>query len=330
MFCNLAAGGLRERGWPSMIDQRYFKYIKTIAQYHSFSKAAQVLYISQPALSRFVKKVEEELGTSLFDRDTIPLGLTPAGERYLNYMEQFQKLEGNMYAEFAAHGAGVQSLTIAALPFLGIYVLPRIIPDFAEQYPTVDQQIVECSSQEILKRLEGGEADLALTNLQPKQERFTAQRLLRDPLVLAAPYDEEMRRRYPGCANNLNSPLTMDLSQLEQKTLIVLHSWQNMRAAAEIACQHYGFTPARVVEAPSLPSALSLVCSGRGITFICPSYVHCIQPQNTLIYFALEELEGLTDIRAVYRSDTKNRWVQEFCRCATRKLEDDALGGLES
>ena len=59
-----------------MLDQRYFKYIKTIAQCHSFSKAAQILYISQPALSRFVKKVEDELGVSLFDRDTIPLGLT--------------------------------------------------------------------------------------------------------------------------------------------------------------------------------------------------------------------------------------------------------------
>ena len=124
-----------------MIDQRYFKYIKTIAQYHSFSKAAQVLYISQPALSRFVKKVEEELGASLFDRETIPLGLTQAGERYLHYMEQFQQLEAQMYSEFAAHGAGVQALTIAALPFLGIYVLPKIVPDFAEQYPTVDQRI---------------------------------------------------------------------------------------------------------------------------------------------------------------------------------------------
>ena len=71
-----------------MIDQRFCKYIKTIAQYHSFSKAAQVLYVSQPALSRFVKKVEDELGVTLFDRDTIPLRLTLAGQRYLEYVER--------------------------------------------------------------------------------------------------------------------------------------------------------------------------------------------------------------------------------------------------
>ena len=81
------------KGERRVLDQRYFKYIKTIAQCHSFSKAAQILYISQPALSRFVKKVEDELGVSLFDRDTIPLGLTPAGERYLEYLDQFQSLE---------------------------------------------------------------------------------------------------------------------------------------------------------------------------------------------------------------------------------------------
>lgn len=309
-----------------MIDQRYFKYIKTIAQYHSFSKAAQVLYISQPALSRFVKKVEEELGASLFDRETIPLGLTQAGERYLHYMEQFQQLEAQMYSEFAAHGAGVQALTIAALPFLGIYVLPKIVPDFAEQYPTVDQRIMECSSVDILKRLDTGEADLVLTNLKPKQEGLAYQKLLRDPLVIAAPYSGVLRRRYPNSANNLNAPLAIDLSQLESETLIVLRSWQNMRVAAEITCRHYNFTPSRVIEAPSLPSALSLVCSGWGITFICPSYVHCIQPQNPLIYFALDQMEGLTDVLAVYRSDTRNRWVQEFCRCAIRKLGDDSAG----
>ena len=174
-----------------------------------------------------MKKVEEELGASLFDRETIPLGLTQAGERYLHYMEQFQQLEAQMYSEFAAHGAGVQALTIAALPFLGIYVLPKIVPDFAEQYPTVDQRIMECSSVDILKRLDTGEADLVLTNLKPKQEGLAYQKLLRDPLVIAAPYSGELRRRYPNSANNLNAPLAIDLSQIfllcHEETLGFLH-----------------------------------------------------------------------------------------------------------
>lgn len=307
-----------------MLDQRYFKYIKTIAQCHSFSKAAQILYISQPALSRFVKKVEDELGVSLFDRDTIPLGLTPAGERYLEYLDQFQSLEQEMYAEFSANATGQQNcLTIATLPLLGIYVLPKIIPDFAELYPSIDLHITECSSGEILKQLDDENVDLVLTNLKPAREEFAFRQLLRDPLLLAAPYDARMRRRFPGCAGNLNSPISIDLGELADETLIVLRVWQNMRIAADAACQHYGFTPRRVIEAPSLPTALSLVCSGQGITFICPSYVHCIQSQQPLIYFSLEEVQDMTDILAVYRKDTRKRCVSDFCRCATKKLGSD-------
>ena len=117
-----------------MIDNRRCKYIQTIAECHSISKAAQKLYVSQPSLSRLVKKIEEELGVSLFDRDTTPLGLTAAGEKYLDYIERFQQLDKEMQLEFAAMGAGMTSrLAITTLSLLGIYVLPKIIPNFAEQ-----------------------------------------------------------------------------------------------------------------------------------------------------------------------------------------------------
>ncbi|MEG0803810.1 MAG: LysR family transcriptional regulator, partial [Pygmaiobacter sp.] len=144
-----------------MIDQRRCKYIKTIADCHSFSKAAQQLYVSQPSLSRFVKKVEEELNIELFDRETIPITLTSAGKKYLDYVEQFQQLESQMRVDFAAMNTGmISQLSIATLPFLGTYVLPKIVPNFANLYPSVDLQIEETNSRELLQRVEDGQADL--------------------------------------------------------------------------------------------------------------------------------------------------------------------------
>lgn len=67
-------------------------------------------------------------------------------------------------------------LTIATLPLLGIYVLPRIVPDFAEQFPSVDQKIVECSSAEILKQLDHDDVDLVLTNLRPDNPHLRYER----------------------------------------------------------------------------------------------------------------------------------------------------------
>ena len=147
-----------------MIDQRRCKYIKAIAECHSFSRAAQQLYVSQPSLSRFVRKVEDELGVELFERDSIPLGLTPAGHKYLEYIERFQALESAMKKDFASIKTGtINQLVIATLPFLGTYVLPKVIPHFAENYPSVNLQIDEYNNRELIRRVENRTADLALT-----------------------------------------------------------------------------------------------------------------------------------------------------------------------
>ena len=99
-----------------------------------------------------------------------------------------------MRQEFSAMGKqSFNRLTIATLPLLGIYVLPRIVPDFAEQFPSVDQKIVECSSAEILKQLDHDDVDLVLTNLRPDNPHLRYERLMGDPVVLATQYDEQMQ-----------------------------------------------------------------------------------------------------------------------------------------
>lgn len=315
------ACGRDRKAEKQVIDKRQCKYIKTIAACHSISKAAQKLYVSQPSLSRLVKKIEDELGVTLFDRDTIPLGLTPAGERYLDYIDQFQQLEARMQADFAAMGSGMTNqLIITTLNLLGTYVLPKIVPHFAEQYPSVDLQIHEESSRNLLYQVETGKADLAITNLKPNPELFDYHILCSDPIVLAVPYDDKMRRRFPDWSGDPEHPLTVDFSSLEDGNLIVLRPWQNMRIAAETVCRNLSFTPHRVTESPSLASALSLVGSKRGMTFICPSYVRCIRPNTPIIYFSTGEVQSVTDIVAVFRKDPSNTLVEKFCSCAARSL----------
>ena len=125
-----------------------------------------------------------------------------------------------------------------------------------------------------------------------------------DPVVLATQYDEQMQQYYPDCGNNLEHPLQVDLSQFEQQTLIVLRAWQNMRIVAETICRHYSLPLSGWWSTKSVLGA-QLVGCGRGMTFICPSYVHCIQPQTPLIYFSLPEVATLTDIVAVSHRDNQ-------------------------
>lgn len=304
-----------------MIDKRKCKYIKTIAECHSFSKAAQTLYISQPSLSRLVKKVEDELGVSLFDRDTIPLALTAAGEKYLNYIDRFQALETEMRSDFAAISSGMYNrLVITTLPVLGTYALPKIIPYFVESYPFVDLEIKEEGSNNILQCLEEGRTDIALTNLEPESDILSYHMLCSDPIVLAVPYNEKMQRLFPGGCNDPAHPIPIDLSILEDETLTVLHPWQNMRIVADIVCQHCAFTPKRMIEVPSLASALGLVSGNRGMTFISRSYISTLRPTSPIIYFSVDDKRDFTSILAVFRKDVPNPLADKFCSCASYSL----------
>lgn len=304
-----------------MIDQRQCKYIKTIAECHSFSRASELLYVSQPSLSRYVKKVEEELGVELFERDVLPLGLTPAGKKYLEYIERFQALEAAMRADFASiKNNSVHQLVIATLPFLGTYVLPKVIPYFAENHPSIDLQIEEYSNRDLLHRVESGMADLALSNLPPAPDFFCHRKLGSDPIMLTCAYNDKMRQLYPGKCNNIERPVPADLKVLSDETLIVLRPWQNMRIAADTICRHFSFTPRRVLEASSLASALSLVGSNRGMTFVCRSSISSIRPEMPLIYFSMGEMQDVTSIMAIFMKDRQNPVIHSFCDCAARSL----------
>lgn len=304
-----------------MIDQRRCKYIKTIAECSSFSKAAEVLYVSQPSLSRMVKRLEAELGVPLFDRNSVPLVLTDAGKCYIDYIGRFEALEEIMYAEFSHMSTGISSqLTISSLPFLGTYILPKVIPRFSDLHRSINFDIQEKSSRQLLPHLEDGRADIALTNLMPDPARFTACRICSDHIMIVAAYNQKMRELFPDVHTDPDYPMETDLSLLRGETLIVLLPHQNMRTATDAICKHFAFRPHSTLEVPSLSTAVSLVCSNRGITFVCKSSISCIQPQTPLIYFSLGKMANYTSILAVYKKFDENPLIQSFCECATHAL----------
>ena len=274
-----------------MFDQRYYQYIQAIADCQGFSKAAEKLYISQSFLSHFVKNVEEDLGITLFDRKSIPIRLTDAGIKYLEYMKKFHRLECDMRSDLSSMSSRVpMSLTISSLRFLGAYVLPKILPGFVALNPSVNMQISEGSIQDITRLLEIGKTDLLITNLPLKSDALYSHKICDDPIMFVAPYNEKMRQRFPEQKSSPSNPLRVELDFLKEETLIILKDGLNMRVAAEAVCRHYNIQPKKVLEVPSLPSALGLVGGNKGITFVCRSSVENLRPEVPLIYFSAGEM----------------------------------------
>ena len=115
---------------------KYMNYVYAVYLSKSFSKAAEKLYISQPALSAAIKKVEEEIGLPIFDRSSNPIQLTPAGEYYIESIEKIMRIEKEMVAHFACLlGNNRETINIGSASFFCAYVLPTIIQEFRQEYP---------------------------------------------------------------------------------------------------------------------------------------------------------------------------------------------------
>ena len=108
--------------------QQEMKYIYTVYRHGSFSKAAEELFLTQPALSISVQKVEHELGLSLFNRDKKPLELTEAGKIYIQKIEQIQHLEEELSAQLNdLTDLKTGSLKIGGTHYFNAYILPPVL-----------------------------------------------------------------------------------------------------------------------------------------------------------------------------------------------------------
>ncbi|WP_071705601.1 LysR family transcriptional regulator [Murdochiella vaginalis] len=305
-----------------MFDRRYYTYVKAVEKSQNFTRAAEQLYISQPALSRFIKRVENEFGIVLFDRDAMPTKLTKQGKIYLSYMEKFLAMEKEMKSKLIGHDQNeTDVLSIATIPLLGVYVLPKVIPSFANQYPTVNLEVSEGPIFECLDMIRKRKADILLTNMIPEDPDLEHMVLAADPIMLVARQKEGFMDNEATDFSPFN-PEKIDYSQLIDEPFIVLRPWQNIRLFANQFFSYYGLKPKELIEAPSLASALGLVESGKGITFQTFSSLMSLQPSSNLRYFSAGQLENVTSILAVYHKGTKKRSVEHFCQRAKLVLAE--------
>lgn len=114
-------------------------YVYAVYQERSFTRAAKKLYVSQPAISAMVKKVEKQVGMSLFDRSTSPLTLTAAGEYYIQQAERIRQIEQESTDYFRQISRKSEAhVRICGAAIYQAYVFPSIIAAFLKQYPEVN------------------------------------------------------------------------------------------------------------------------------------------------------------------------------------------------
>jgi DNA-binding transcriptional LysR family regulator len=139
------------------------RILKAVASEKSFTKAAEILYVSQPSLSKQIKVLENRLGIILLNRENNKISLTEAGKIFLQYSERILALcEESCRALNDVKNGDRGNLTVGASQTIGTYLLPRVLALFAQNYPQININVQVDSTRVISKKVVNREIDIAV------------------------------------------------------------------------------------------------------------------------------------------------------------------------
>ena len=167
------------------------RILKAVASEKSFTKAAEILYVSQPSLSKQIKILENRLGIVLLNRENSTISLTEAGRVFLQYSERILALcEESCRALNDVKNGDRGNLTVGASQTIGTYLLPRVLALFAQNYPQINIKVQVDSTRVIAKNVVNREIDIAVVGGDVPDElkkNLDIENFVEDELILIVP-----------------------------------------------------------------------------------------------------------------------------------------------
>lgn len=234
-----------------------YQYVLTVARCRSFSQAARLLYISQPALSRHIRGLEKELGVTLFDRSATPVTITPAGEVFCSYAGTILSLENALLHHLQTGGAPARPIRIGVPLVSGEYMLSRILGRILRNHPEVQIDPIQDYSAALQQRLISRQLDAAILCTPAVDSAFASELLLYEDIYLVG------RADHPALAGRDPSPAV-----IQDAPLIHCKPFALLSYLVEEALRSCGHLPVQEIKASSLPLALDLAAQGVGFTGI--------------------------------------------------------------
>ena len=166
------------------------------ARMRSFSRAAEEIGISQPALSKAVSDLEADVGYALFDRTTRRVSLTSAGRQFLPSAERVINAYSSAREdlESLANGRGGR-IAIACLPSVAYGLMPRVMSAFAAEFPEIRVDIIEQRADQVAESVRSGEVDIGIANLVGDAYGLETTPLLTDQFALVCPASHPLAAR---------------------------------------------------------------------------------------------------------------------------------------
>lgn len=267
------------------LDQ--LRYFLQVAQRGNFTRAAQDLMISQPALSRSIQKLEEELGQPVFERKSRSVCLTDAGTLLQGRALQILRLIEETKAEITDDGQSGR-VRIGAIPTIAPYFLPELLRSFSTEFPKASLIVQENTTDVLLKCCTQGEIDLAILALPVAAKYLETEELFEEELLVVLPPDHPL----------VDQP-KVRLSDIEPLPFVLLDEAHCLSDNIMTFCRQRSFQPVAVERTTQLAMVQELVSLSHGISMI-PAMARVLDQSNRRVYRSLSGRKPTRKIAVVW------------------------------
>ncbi|WP_210480852.1 LysR substrate-binding domain-containing protein [Naasia sp. SYSU D00948] len=240
------------------MDTEVLRWFQQVADGATVTEVAELQIISQPAVSRALARLEDELGTPLLSKSGRVLRLTHAGAVFKRHADAvLHQLDDGLAAVSELLDPETGTVALAFQPSLGTWLVPALISDFSARHPSVRFRLEQSQDSLLSSPVTGGGIDLEFTARRLRGQEIDWKRLVTEPLWLAVPSDHRLAGRRQAA-----------LAEVAAEDFVMLHRGWELRARSEELCAAAGFTPSVTFEGDDLAMVRGFVAAGLGVSIV--------------------------------------------------------------
>ncbi|MCR6628672.1 MAG: LysR family transcriptional regulator [Magnetospirillum sp.] len=294
---------------------RQMQVFEAVARHMSFSRAAEELHLSQPAVSLQIKQLEGLAGLPLFEQLKRRLYLTAAGETLLGHFRAVLAAVADAEAAMAAmRGRRAGGLRLAVVS-TAKYFAPPLLSAFLAGYPGVDLSLAIANREQVLAQLAANEVDLAIMGRPPTDFPVQSVPFAKHPMVMIAPPDHPLARRKARMAD------------LGGETFLVREQGSGTRILMEGLLASHSVVPGHTIEMASNESIKQAVMAGMGVSLLSR---HTIGLELSVGRLAVLDLQGLPIQRDWYVVTREGKQLLPVAAAFVRFLQEEGAARIEA
>ncbi len=303
-------------------------YVYEVYKVKSFSQAAKNMFISQPALSASIKKVETKLGITIFDRGSQPIALTEEGRVYIESAEKIMAVRKELMSQLNDM-SDLKSghITVSGENYISSFIYPKIIIEFMEKYHGIEIEMVESNSHDLQNQLLEENVDL-LIDYKFDQTLYDSYPIVDEHVLLCVPKHLPINDRLADCqltakdiksGKHLKNGCTgISISEFADETFVILKKGNYSHKHSMELCAEAGFIPDVKISPDQLITSYNMSRAGMGISFIPDLLVYSSPESGRCVFYKLTEANSTRKLCLGFK---KNRYMSR----AVKAFIDTAL-----